>query len=165
MPALEIIFSVKDEAKKDATFSLFMPLGFSIADYLEAAIGIGEFIDFLVKGKIKSIAELCIVVDISSLTANVADVDADVEDIGAFQFTTGLSTLVALNIPCLDEAVVLPLTNELDQSNAIVASIIALMETGVSTTGGQILPCDIGEEDVSSTIYARERSRNSGKAQ
>ena len=162
--ALEIIFGVEDESGKESTFSLFVPTSFDISDYVEAAIGIGEFIDILLRGKFRSIADLCLNVDLSGLTGNIEDVDSDVEEIASFQFETLDDRHVALNIPCLDETVVLPATKELDQTAPAVASIIALMETGVTTAGGQILPCDVGEIDINATDYARERSRNSGTA-
>lgn len=162
--AFEIIFDIEDESGKDSTFSLFVPTSFTISDYIEAAIGIGEFIDILLHGKFRSIADLCLNVDLSALTGNTEDVDSDVEEIASFQFETVDDRHVALNIPCLDETVVLPATKELDQTAPAVASVIALMETGVAVTGGQILPCDIGEIDINDTDYARERTRNSGTA-
>lgn len=162
--AFQMVFNIQDEANKDATFSLFVPTTFDISDYVECAIGIGEFIDIILHGRFKSIAELGITVDISSLTGNVAELTSDVEEIGAFQFETTEGRPVDVNIPCLDESVVLTGTKELDQSAPAVAGIIALMETGVTTAGGQVLPCDVGEIDVNNTVYARERSRNSGRA-
>lgn len=100
--------------------------------------------------------------NITGLTANSIIASSDVEEIAAFQFRTSAGRTVDFNLPCMDESYVEAGSHELDQADSEVAAIITMFEDGIAVTGGTIQPCDIGEESIVSTVYARERFRSSG---
>jgi len=97
------------------------------------------------------------------ITGNTGTVDADVEHVGKFQFRTATGNRVNINIPALDENAIAAYSSDtLDEAAPEVAAFIAAMETGVTVTGGTISPCDIGEQSIVDTLFAREAFRNSG---
>lgn len=101
-------------------------------------------------------------IDISALTGNLLDPDSDVEEVGAFEFVTVQGNRVKFNVPAIDELQTVSTTGELDQTDPDIAALITMMTDGIAVTGGTIIPCDVGEEDIAGLLYARERSRNSG---
>jgi hypothetical protein len=88
---------------------------------------------------------------------------ADVEEIGAFQFETVGGFPVYCNIPGILETVVAAGSDDIDQSDVDVAAFITAMETGIVVTGDTVSPTDVGEDSINNTVYARERFRASGK--
>jgi len=162
MAAPQIVYSVVDDSGEIGTTSINIPTGFSLSQIGEFGSGLATLLDKILGGKVLT-AKLVFSVDISSLTSNVALSTSDVEEIGAFQFETVAGFPVTVNIPAINELVVLSGSDELDQADADVAAFIAAMENGLAVTGGTIAPCDVAESDVVTTVYARERFRASGK--
>lgn len=159
--AFEIIYSFSDEDGDEGTTTFNVPTSFSLSQYTEFGAAMATLVNNIVQGKVES-ADLCLTADISGVTANVTSGADDVEDLAAFKFRTADNRPVQLNIPGLDEQTVLTGSDELDQSDPAVAGIIDMMTNGIVTAGGTIQPCDIAEDDVISTEYARERFRASG---
>lgn len=156
--AFEIKYYVYDEANEKSTFSIFVKPTFTLADYVETAIGLAEFIDIVIHGKFGGIADLCLDVDISGLTNNLEAVDSDVEEVGYFQFLSFDGYPVSCNLPGIGDDQVLAATRELDTSDPAIAAFIS----GMETTWGGLGPTDIAESDIVDTPIARERFRNSG---
>lgn len=160
--ALELNFGFEDSDGDDATSTIRIPNGFTLAQYASFGKAMSELIDPIVAGRISG-ADLCLAVDISALTGNVLDPSSDVEEIAAFQFTTGDNRPVNVNIPGMNEAIVSAGSDDIDQADPAVAPFIAAMEVGLATGGGTIQPCDVGEDDIVATAFAREKFRASGK--
>lgn len=161
MPPIQIITTVEDRKGKQAS------TGVNVADtttrtQLDSfALGWVTLIDNLVSGIIRSVFAV-IGVDISAITNNTPSASSDVEEVGAFEFVTAEGNRVKFNIPAINENLVTNETGELDQTQTAIANLITLFEDGFTTTGGNMSPCDIGEDDIVGVIYARERFRNSG---
>lgn len=153
----EIVYTVRDEANKDGTTSIKIPTTFTLADYIEFGQDFIVLAGALMRGLVRS-AALCIDVDISALTDNTISSISDVEEVGAFEFTTSAGNRVSLNIPGCPDLSVIAGTNTLDPTDTEVAAIITMMEDGIAGT----LPSDIGGEDITEVIFAREHFKSSG---
>jgi len=162
MPVPQVIYTVIDDDGDRATTTINIPTGFSLSQIGEFGAAMATLIDAILDGKVES-AEVSFSVDISGLTNNIAGGSSDVEEIGAFKFTTADGYPVNINLPGLDEGMVAVGTDDLDQALPAVAAFITAIETGVAVTAGTISPCDVGESDIIATNSARERFRASGK--
>lgn len=161
MAASQIIYTAIDDSGERGTTAINLPTGFSLAQFGEFAESMATLVDAILGGKVES-AEICFGVDISALTSNTALSTSDVEEIGAFQFLTLGNFPVAVNVPCIDELLVASGSDDIDQSDADIIAFISAMESGISTAGGTISPTDVAEDDIVTTVSARERFRASG---
>lgn len=160
--AYDLVVVLEDATGKNASTTLNVPRGGSLSDYSDFAVGIAQNIDAIVSGKISGI-DLCLEADLSGLALNNAEDNSDVEELMAFQFRTAEGRPVNLNLPGISEGGPYAKTsNDLDQSEIPMAQVIAMMENGITTSGGLIQPCDVAEDDIVDTNYARERFRASG---
>lgn len=157
----EVIYSIEDDSGEVSTTAIKINPGNTIAQYTEFGAAMATLIDALVDGKTIA-ADLAIGVDLSALSLNLLVGTADVEEIGAFQFTTTENRLVNLNIPGITDNLVLEGSDDLDVTHASVGAIITAMETGIAVTGGTIAPCGKGEDSITIIKSARERFRSSG---
>lgn len=160
--AASVIYTIIDESGDTATFEIQVPTGFSIAQYTEFASDMATLVDAILSGKLLS-ADFCVAGDISGLTGNTVGAASDVEEIGAFLFRSDENRPVIVNVPGINETMVLVGSDELDQTDTDIAAWQTAIEDGLSTAGGTISPCDVGEGDIISTEYARERFRASGR--
>ena len=160
--APQIIYTVIDADGDRATTTVNLPGGFTLAHFNEFGSSMATLLDALLGGRVEG-ADFCVNVDVSGLTSNVALSTSDVEEIGNFVFTTAIGTGVRINVPGIDELTVAAGSDDLDQSDPAIAAFIAGIENGINTVGGLIEPCDVGEEDITSVVFAREKFRASGK--
>ena len=158
----EIVFTVRDASGDEASTSVKIGVGTSLVQLNAFSSAWATALNNIIAGKIMgAIAKA--VCNISGLTGNLLSDLADVEHVGKFVFLTGQGNRVLCNIPALNEITLgATASDELDQSQASVAAFIAAMEDGISVTGAVIEPCDEGEDDIVSTVFAREAFRNSG---
>lgn len=159
--AFDITYTVSDNDGDQATTTVKVPTTFTLSDYGEFGAAMAELIDDIIEGRVDA-ADLCLSADLAGLVGNVAVGGSDVEEIAAFQFLTSDNRAVNVNIPAMSEAIVGAGSDDLNQADPLVAPFITAMESGISVTGGTITPCDIGEDDIVSTKYAREKFRASG---
>lgn len=160
--AFEIIIEYEDEDGDRATHAVEIPTTFTIAQYTEFAQALVQLKDAVSLCRISN-CSLGVSADLSGLSNNLLDESADVEDVGAFQFLSAENFPVNVNIPGLSEVVVAAGSDDIDQAHVNVAPFITAMEDGIAVTGGTIIPCDIGEEDIISLVFARENFRPSGR--
>lgn len=158
-----VTYVIRDNDSDPSTHLQYYASGLTLAQYLGAARAYAAVTDDIVAGVFDQKAVLSIPVNISTLTGNVADPNSDVEQISAFQFRNADSDTTELNIPCLNPLDVALGSDELNQADATVAAVIAMMEDGLSVTGGTIIPCNVAEVDIVSTNYARKETRSSGR--
>lgn len=159
---VEVVYTIRDRKDKTAETTIYAPSGFTKAEYAGFAGFMAEVIDGLLSGKVDT-ADIGFAVDIAALTGNTADPASDVEETGEFQFATSEGRNVMLTVPALNELLVLTGTDELDPAAAAVAAVIAMMESGLVVSATTIQPTDVAEIDITTTVYAVERFRNSGK--
>ncbi|NIT56287.1 MAG: hypothetical protein GWN00_08645 [Aliifodinibius sp.] len=157
--AFEVVYEVTDRDGDTATTTVKVPTGFSLAQYGEFGAAMATLLDAILGGRVSG-ADFCFIVDISGLTGNTQSPTSDVEEVAKFQFRTTEGRPVNVNIPTMDEAIVAGGTDDINQADPAVAPFIAAMENGLSTAGGTISPCDIGEDDIVLTVFAREGFRS-----
>lgn len=158
----EITYEIEGEKLGEtSTTSVKLENTVTISEATTFAAAYATAINNMIGGVIRS-AIATFRANITGLTGNAALDSSDVEEVAAFQFRTLEGRTVDFNLPCLNEASVESSSHELDQTDADVAAIITMFEDGIAVTGGTIQPCDIGEDGIVSTLFARERFRNSG---
>jgi len=160
--AFALTYTYEDDSGNTATHDIHVPTAFSIAQFTEFGRAMADFLDNIVGGLIKSV-DLTITADISGLLLNFVDPLSDVEEVGSFQFATADNRAVLVNLPAIDENTVLAGSDDLNQIDGGIAAFITAMETGIAVTGGTISPCDVNEDSIVDTVYARESFRSSGK--
>lgn len=161
MVAAQIVYSVVDDDGDVGTTAINIPSGFSLSQIGEFGTAMATLLDAVLGGKVTN-AELSVSVDLSALTSNTALSTSDVEEIGSFAFETAGGFPVRVNIPAIDELMVLSGSDDLDQADLDIAAFIAAMENGIAVTGGTVSPTDVAEDDIVNTLSARERFRASG---
>lgn len=159
---VDIVYEYTDDSGDTAEQVVNLPQGFTITQFREFAQSMAQIIDVIVHGLISN-ASLRFSYDMSGLTANLATVSSDVEDVGAFVFNTNEGRLVQLNIPALDESFVIAQDDSIDLSDPTVAAFVAAMTDGLAVTGGTIQPCDVAEDDIVSVESSRERFRSTAR--
>ena len=161
--APNITYTVRDGDNDSATTSVYVPIGDTLARYTEFAIAHAPTIEGIILGVIDPNAVLSIPVDISALTGNTATATSDVEQLAAFQFANTDNEPINVNIPGRNELHVVTGTDVLDETEPVIAAMIAMMEDGIAVTGGTASPCDIAESDIVDTFYVRKLTKNSGR--
>jgi hypothetical protein len=157
----EVTVTIRDASGDKATASFFVQNNFTFSQYNEMSADLANALDAVIGGVIENMS-LRIPVDVSGLTGNTIGSTADVGDVGQFQFRSTENRPVKINVPGILEAVVAGGSDDLNQADAAVAALIAGMEDGLTTVAGVIQPCNIGEDDIVTTEFARERFRNRG---
>lgn len=158
----QVIYTIEDSSGDKATTAIDVPTAFSLAQFTEFAQDMAALIDAFIGGVLVNCG-LTVNIDLSGLTGNAILSVSDVEEVGAFLFTTGEGRPVDLNVPCIIETMEAAGSDNLDQADPDIAALITAMEDGIATAGGTISPCDRGEGDLITTVYARSELRNSGK--
>lgn len=158
----QVVYTTEDASGDRATTAIDVPITFSLSQYGEFAGAMASLLDAFIGGVLVS-AALTVNIDLSALTGNAILSTSDVEEVGAFLFTTGEGRPVDVNVPCIIETLEAAGSDNLDQADVDIAALITAVEDGIATTGGTIAPCDRGEDDLVTTTYARSELRNSGK--
>lgn len=158
----KIVYTYVDNSNKRATSEHFVETGLTLDQMAEGTEALAEIIDAVTNSRI-SAANAVYPVDISGLTGNATPaVGADVEEVGEFISHTAAGRPVIVNLPGIAADATGVGTDDLDTSLAPVAALISMLEDGIAVTGGTIIPCDAGEDDILQVDTARERVRNSG---
>jgi hypothetical protein len=160
--AFALTYTYQDDSSHTATHDIHVPTAFSLSQLTEFGRSLADLLDNVVSGLIISL-DLTITANIAGLTVNTAQPLGDVEEVGNFQFVTADGRSVEVNLPGIDESVVLAGSDDIFQAAGSIAPFIAAMENGIVVTGGTISPCDVNEDDIIDTVYAREAFRSSGK--
>ena len=157
-----ISLQLRDNPGKRAKTEFFVPTTFTIAQYTEAAQDLADTVD-AISGAVIEKSVLNIPVDMSALINNTVGSLSDVGDLGQFAFNTAENRPVRVNVPGLIETLVPSGSDDIDQANVDVAAYLTAMLTGILVTGAvTVQPCNIGEGDLTSTKFARERFKNRG---
>lgn len=157
----EVTMTIRDASGDTAKASFFVQNNFTLSQYNEMSADLANAVDAVIGGVIDGMS-LRIPVDVSALTGNTIGATSDVGDVGQFQFRSDENRPVRMNVPGILETVVAAGSDDINQADTAVAAFLAAIEDGVTTLAGVIQPCNIGEDDISSTEFARERFRNRG---
>lgn len=160
--AFSVIFSFEDEGEpiKRSTCEVFIPITFSLSQYVEFGRSVAVLLDTLSKCKITG-AEFCFTADLSGLTNNsAAAASSNVEDVGAWELVTAEGYPVKINVPCWDEQFTIAGSDDINRTATEVMAFEAGLVDGINPGAGLIEPTDIAENDIVGVTYARERFRN-----
>lgn len=164
---IEIVTTVRDRSGDDATTSVQVQTGTTLAQLAAFAPLWATALNDIIYGKIMSVFAV-VAASVVSIINNGGALTSDVEHIGKFSFRTlGGTNKVLVNIPALDENVASATDSDiLNQADTEIAAFIAAMESGLTVNDGVgnvlIQPCDIGERQIAEIDFAREAFRNSG---
>lgn len=158
----QLIYSVEDDSGDVGETAIDVPITFNLSQYGEFATAMATFLDAILSGKVTA-AKLCFNADLSGLTGNTADSQANREAKASFQYMSALGYQVGVNVPGCPDSVVLSGSDDLNLGNAAVAAFDSMMLNGLAVTGGTIVPCDVGESDITSLVSAREEFVSSGR--
>lgn len=162
MAVIKLVFEVEDATGDKSSTSVNLVSTSTVALITGFAVGFATALNNLIAGVIRSAAAV-VGVDISALTGNLVGANSDVEHIGKFEFLSEDGFRMKVNVPALSEVTLGATTSDsLNQAQADIAAFIAAMEDGINVTGALIVPCDVGESDITNVVFAREAFRNSG---
>lgn len=158
--AVSVRFDFRDNKGKNSFTKIYVPNGFSIANYIEFAQGFAQLLAQLSAARLTR-CSLCFGLDLSGATlAPDAGVQADVAEKAFFQFASSEPGFFSrMKIPTISDVLVVDGSDQIDTGDPAVAAFITAMENGLVTVGGTIQPCTDREYDLVSTDFARELFR------
>lgn len=155
--AVAVRFDFVDE-KGDTSFTkIRVPATFSIAQYTEFVIAMGQFIADMSSCRITG-GSVTFTIDLSALGLKAAAATiADVFQKGYFSFNSAATGFFKrMRIPTLSEAKVSAGSDNLNTIDADVAAFTTAMINGIVVTGGTISPSTERGQDLTSLNEARE---------
>jgi len=153
---------IRDASGDIATTEFYVTNTHTLVQYNLAAEPLVETLDGVIGGVIED-AVLNIPVSMAALTNNTIGGASDVGDLGQFAFRTAENRPVKVNVPGIIETLVASGSDDIDQAQTDVAAFIAAMEDGILVTGAILVaPSNVGEGDITTVSYARERFKNRG---
>lgn len=158
---IEVTGTYIDQAGQVSTNTMYVAEGLTIAQITEGLQGLVQLVDDVVSAIIRGFT-FSVTIDLSGLTGNVSAGTSDVEEVGEFISRTDFGREVMLNLPAINDTTSPAGSDELDQTDTNIAAIISMLEDGLATTGGTIIPSDMDENDLVEVVTARERVRNTG---
>lgn len=167
--AVKVIYQYRDDKGKSAQTEVKIPTGLSVADMTTFALGMAQLIDPLTRGALTYIG-INLGVDFSATSGIKADplTGADVEEKGEFQWRTEGGFYSSMQIPCLDEDLVVTGSDvlSLTANSGVVQDFIDAMTGGVDIDPPNedfVQPCDAREDDIESVGFYRETFLSSGR--
>lgn len=151
--AVTISFTFRDQKGKSSTTDIKVPVGFTIPEYIDAAQRLATV---LVNNTLALLTqvEVCLGLNVTP-PATVPLANSDVQEKAQFVFNAANNLNYVMQIPTLDESVLVAGSDLIDQTNVGVAAMITLMEDG----DGTIVPVNNRDQDIVSIDYARELFR------
>lgn len=155
--AVSVRFDFLDDKGKTSFTKLRVPTGFSIAQYAEFGIAMGQFIANISSCQVTN-GSVTFGIDLSGLgMKTVAGVLADVAQKGYFAFASAVTGFKKrLRIPTFDEAKTVAGSDGIDTVDAGVAAFTTAMTNGIVVTAGTIQPSTERGQDLTALSDARE---------
>lgn len=156
--------TIADDSGNEASFGAHVQSGFTLTQYQEVYDLLAPAVDDMIAGIIVR-GSLTVPVDISGLTVNNVEQEADVEEIAAFSTRTAQGRPVRIALPGPTEDLLQPGSDDIDAADPSVAPIVTMLESGIAVTGPlTIQPSDIDSEDIVNVATIRKAFRASGAA-
>lgn len=156
--AINAFWTIEDKKGDTSTITIPIPGATNPTNAKAFVQAMSPVLGALVNGRLIN-AGVTLKVDVTGFPAT-ADALSDVQEKGYFAFRTLGNFIKSLNIPTIKEALFVPNSKELDQSDTDVAAFITAMENGIAVGGfggtGTISPCDSRDDGVSAIVEARE---------
>lgn len=158
--AVSLRFDVIDD-KGDTSFTkIRVPLGFSIADYIEFAQAAAQI---LLGGSTGRITRASVVFNVSLDGLGLKTVASAVSKVARklyLQFSTAVTGFLSKTIfPALSESLVLAGTDDVDQTDTDVAALVSALEDGIVVTAGTMQFTNGRGHDIEALDVAKEQFR------
>jgi len=155
--AVSIRFDFQDQKGKTSFTKVRVPNGFSIAQYSEFTVAMGQLLANLSSARVTR-ASFCVGLDLSGSTIKaVASGISDIAQKAILGFSTAVTGFrTKLKLPAFSETKIITGSDAVDEADLDIAAFVTAMENGIVVTGGTVSPTDIRENDIVSTDYARE---------
>jgi hypothetical protein len=155
--AVSIRFDFVDDKGKTSFTKVYVPNGFTIAQYVEFAQG---FAQLLANASQAVVTRASVVFSMSLAGATIkatANFVSDIAQKAFFQFRTAVGGFFArMKIPAVKETLVNVGSDSIDVDDLNVAAFITAMENGIVSSGVTIQPVDDRGNDIVDTTIARE---------
>lgn len=151
--AVYAYFTFQDSKTKSSTTEVKLPLGLTIAEYIDAAQKLATVFVNNTLARLTQV-EVCIGLDVTP-PASSALADSDVQEKAEFVFVADNGTNYVMYLPTLDESLVAANSDILVQTGNAVEDMITLMTDG----DGTVEPVNVRDQDISAISYAREYFR------
>lgn len=151
--AIAVNFTITDAKGKSATTKVHVPTGFTISQYIEFGVAMGQVIADLSDGILTNIS-ISLPLDLSGATIRAAAAfGADVAKKALLIATSAIAGLFArFNLPTYDEDHSVDNTDQLDMANADVMALVAIIEGGA----GGAIPSDVRNNNLTDVLSGRE---------
>lgn len=161
--AVTVNYTFTDAKGKSSMCKVRVPTGFSLTQYGEFAVAMGQLVANLSDGAITDIS-VGIPVNLSGATIRGAALSfADVAKKALFMAASSVSGLFAkFFIPTFDEANVTSGSDEINAADADIAAYVAVIESGITTGGETVQPIDVRGNDIADVTEMREIFRKFG---
>lgn len=161
--AVTINYSFIDAKGKSSSTKVRVPSGFSVAQYTEFAIAMGQLMSNLSDGSITEIS-VGIPVDLSGATIRAAANNvADVAKKALFMMTGAIAGLFSkIFVPTFDESNTTSGSDSIDRADPDISAFVAILETGVNVGGINVGPVDMRENAITTVTDQREIFRKFG---
>lgn len=155
--AVTVRFDFIDDKGKTSFTKIRIPTGFTIAQYGEFGVAMGQFIANISTCRITG-SSLSFNVDLSGLGLKaLATVVSDTAQKGYFSFLSAATGFFKrIRIPTFDEGLVNQGSDGIDTVDPAVAAFTNAMVNGIVTTGGTVQPVTERGQDLVALNDARE---------
>jgi len=155
--AVAIRFNFIDAKGKTSFTKIRVPTGFTIAQYTEFGIAMGQFIANMSACQVTG-CSASVAVDLSGLgLKSAAATVADVAQKGYFAFTSAATGFFKrLRIPTFNETLVSAGSDNINTVDSGIAAFTTAMTNGIVVTGGTVQPSTERGQDLTALTDARE---------
>lgn len=161
--AATINVTIADAKGKSSITKIRVPNGFTITQYAEAGVALAQLIANLSEGVITEVS-VSLPVSLSGATIRAAAMSiADVAKKALFMARSSITGLFGkFFIPTYNEINTVSGSDQLNDADADVAALVAIIENGINVSGVFIQPCDLRGNDLVDVSEAREIFRKFG---
>lgn len=161
--AVTVNYSFTDAKGKSSSTKIRVPSGFSVAQYTEFAIAMGQLLSNISDGAITEIS-VGVPIDLSGATIRaVANNVADVAKKALFMMGGAIAGLVSkMFVPTFDESNTTSGSDSIDRADPDVSAFVAILENGVNVGGFNIGPVDMRGNPLDTVTDQREIFRKFG---
>jgi len=158
--AVNVRFDFVDEKGKTSFTKIRVPVGFTLAQYVEFAQAAAAVINSATTCQITGVS-LTFGLDTSGWGLNtIVSGLADIYQKFRMQWNTAVAGFKAkFSIPASDESYVIAGSDAVDVSDPGVAAFISAINNGIAVTGGTMTFCDARQHDIVSNQFAVEVHR------
>jgi hypothetical protein len=161
--AVTVNYTVTDAKGKSSLCKIRVPSGFSLNQYGEFAVAMGQLVANICDGAITDIS-VGIPVNLSAATIRASALGiADIAKKALFMMSSAVVGLFSkVFVPTYNEANTTTGSDEINAADADIAAYVAVLEAGITTGGETVTPIDVRGNDLTDVGEMREIFRKFG---